>query len=124
MTKALVVDDSRAIRTILTKTLTGCGFEVSQAANGLEALQIMEREVPEISLVLADWNMPEMDGLEFVKKMRSDDRFASVLVMMVTTETHTEQMLAALDAGANEYIMKPFTKEMIADKLRLMGVLQ
>lgn len=124
MTKALVVDDSRAIRTILSKTLAGCGFAVSQAPNGLEALAILQREVPGISLVLADWNMPEMNGLELVKKIRADSRFASVLVMMVTTETNLEQMVTALDAGANEYIMKPFTNRMIEDKLRLMGVLQ
>jgi len=123
MAKALVVDDSRAIRTILSKTLKGYGFEVCQAGNGREALETLEREFPDVSLVLADWNMPEMNGLEFVKKMRTDARFASVLVMMVTTETNLEQMIVALEAGANEYVMKPFTGEVIADKLRLIGAL-
>jgi two-component system, chemotaxis family, chemotaxis protein CheY len=77
-----------------------------------------------MSMVLTDWNMPQMDGLELVKRLRADQRFASVLVMMVTIETRTDQMLAVLDAGANEYIMKPFTQEMIAHQLRLMGALQ
>ena len=124
MQKALVVDDSRAIRNILCKTLVEHGFEVCQAVNGRDALETLEREYPNICLVLADWNMPEMDGLSFVKNMRADTRFASVMVMMVTTETHMEQMTAALMAGANEYVMKPFTGEIIADKLRLLGVLQ
>jgi two-component system chemotaxis response regulator CheY len=124
MAKALVVDDSRAIRTILSRALIGHGFEVSQACNGREALEVLDREFPAISLVLADWNMPEMNGIEFVRKMRADSRYASVLVMMVTTETHIEQIGLALEAGVNEYVMKPFTPEMIAEKLRMMGALQ
>lgn len=124
MAKALVVDDSRAIRTILTKTMAGCGFEVCQASNGHEAMQLLERECSGITIVLCDWHMPEMDGLQFVKEMRSDRRFASILVMMVTTETNMEQMAAAFQAGANEYVMKPFTSELIADKLRLLGLVQ
>lgn len=123
MAKALVVDDSRAIRTILSKMLGGLGFEVCQASNGREGMEILEREFPEVSLVLADWNMPEMNGLEFAQKVRSDPRFASVVIMMVTTETHIEQMMLALQSGVNEYVMKPFTKEMITEKLQCLGVL-
>jgi two-component system chemotaxis response regulator CheY len=124
MAKALVVDDSRAIRSILCKALTSWGFEVCQAANGREALEKLEQEFPSISLVLSDWNMPEMNGLEFIKKMRADQRFATVRVMMVTTETHLQQMALALEAGVNEYIMKPFTNDTIAEKLRLIGALE
>lgn len=65
-----------------------------------------------------------MNGLEFIKQIRSDGRFAAVPLMMVTTETEIDQMMTALAAGANEYVMKPFTKEIIADKLRLMGAIQ
>jgi two-component system, chemotaxis family, chemotaxis protein CheY len=124
MAKALVVDDSRAIRTILGKMLSGCGFEICQAGNGREGLEVLEKEFPNVSLVLADWNMPEMNGLEFVQKLRADARFTAVQVMMVTTETQIEQMSQALEAGANEYVMKPFTTDIIQDKLRLLGVLQ
>jgi len=124
MSKAMVVDDSKAIRMILSKTLMEVGYEVCEAANGSEALSVFEREKTGISLVLVDWNMPQMNGLEFVKKLRSDPRYSSVILMMVTTETQVEQMVQALEAGANEYVMKPFTKEIIADKLRLLGVLQ
>ncbi len=124
MAKALVVDDSRAMRSILGKMLTGCGFEICQAGNGREGLEVMDKEFPTVSLVLADWNMPEMNGLEFVQKLRLDARFASVQVMMVTTETQIEQMTKALEAGANEYLMKPFTTEMIQEKLQLLGITQ
>ncbi len=124
MAKALVVDDSRTMRTILGKMLAGIGYEVCQAGNGREALEVLDREFPDVALVLADWNMPEMNGLEFVQQMRADQRYASVVVMMVTTETQIEQMTLALEAGANEYVMKPFTKDMIMEKLQLLGVVQ
>ena len=124
MSKAMVIDDSRAIRMILANTLEELGYEVCQAANGKEALAAVERETGGISLFLVDWNMPEMNGLEFVKRLRSDSRFSSVPLMMVTTETEMQQMATALEAGANEYVMKPFTKEIITDKLRLLGVIQ
>lgn len=123
MSKAMVVDDSKAIRTILSRTLVNAGYEVFQAANGREALSLLP-QAGNVSLILVDWNMPQMNGLEFVKEVRSDPRYASVLLMMVTTETEIDQMVLALEAGANEYVMKPFTKEIIEDKLRLLGVLQ
>jgi two-component system chemotaxis response regulator CheY len=125
--KAMVVDDSRAIRMILSRTLGSLGFEVSQAANGKEALAKMTQlqsdpDLPPLSLVLVDWNMPEMNGLEFVQHVRANPEYESVKLMMVTTETQIEQMTRALEAGADEYVMKPFTEEVISDKLRLMGV--
>lgn len=123
MSKAIVIDDSRAIRMILANTLAELGYEVSQAANGKEGLAVVERESDPISLILVDWNMPEMNGLEFVKHLRANARYSSIPLMMVTTETEISQMVAALEAGANEYVMKPFTKEIIADKLRLIGAI-
>ncbi len=124
MTKALVVDDSRAMRLILSKTLRDLGFDVSQAANGREALETMGREGASFGLVLVDWNMPELSGLDVVRSLRAQPLFDQVPVMMVTTETEIEQMVRALEAGANEYIMKPFTREVVEDKLRLLGVIQ
>jgi len=123
MSRAVVIDDSKAIRMILKKTLTDLGYEVAQAGNGREALDLFQQDSGGFSLALVDWNMPEMSGLEFVKRLRSEPRFSSVVLMMVTTETQVEQMVAALDAGANEYVMKPFTREIIEDKLRLLGLL-
>jgi two-component system chemotaxis response regulator CheY len=122
MAKALVVDDSRAVRMILARTLKELGFEVREAANGREALEVIETEKAAVSLVLADWNMPEINGLELLKRLRQKPELASLAVVMVTTETELDQMAAALEAGANEYVMKPFTKDILVEKLRLVGV--
>ena len=123
MAQAMIVDDSRAIRMILRKTLERLGYDVVQAANGKEALDQLQTGSDVVSLCLVDWNMPEMDGLDFVKNLRSNPRFQSVLVMMVTTETEADHISMALEAGANEYVIKPFTDEIIEDKLRLLGAL-
>ena len=124
MSTALVIDDSRAIRMILGRTLNRFGYEVCAAANGREALDMIVSQSLDLSVILVDWNMPEMNGLEFVQALRADPRYNHVPLMMVTTETEIEQMYRALEAGANEYVMKPFTEEVIADKLRLLGVLR
>ena len=123
MPRALVVDDSRAMRMILSKTLAESGFEVMQAANGREALEIMDREGPAIGLVLLDWNMPEVTGIEVVEQLRSQKAFNTVRLVMVTTETEIEQMARALETGADEYVMKPFTRDAVEDKLRLIGAI-
>jgi two-component system chemotaxis response regulator CheY len=122
MPKALVVDDSRAVRMILSKTLKELGFEVREAANGIEALEVIEVEKTAVTLVLADWNMPEMNGFEMLKQLRSNPELSSMVVVMVTTETDLDQMVAALEAGANEYIMKPFTRDILVEKLELVGI--
>lgn len=122
MSKALVVDDSKTIRIIIRRILIGLGYEVLEAGNGIQALEVMETDKAAIELVLADWNMPEMNGLELVKRLRQDPELASLKVMMVTTETEMSQMASALEAGANEYIMKPFTKDILKEKLELMGI--
>src|SRR5690242_18669586 len=122
MAQAMVVDDSRAMRMILRRALERFGFEVAQAGNGREALDQIHRDSAPVALFLVDWNMPEMNGLEFVKNLRADPQFAAVPIMMVTTETEAEQISTALEAGANEYVIKPFTDETIEDKLRLLGV--
>jgi two-component system chemotaxis response regulator CheY len=119
--KALVVDDSRPIRRIESEILKELGFETSDASNGREALdRLLAGDVP--NLVLVDWNMPEMNGLEFIRAVRRDIRFAELVILMVTTETETDQMLRALSAGADEYLMKPFQKDALIDKLRMVGV--
>ena len=119
--RALVVDDSRAVRMILAKTLKEVGYEVREAANGREALEVIETEKNAVTLILADWNMPEINGLDLLKRLRQNPELSSLVVVMVTTETELDQMAAALEAGANEYVMKPFTKETILDKLQLLG---
>ena len=123
MSKALVVDDSRTIRTIIKRILIDLGFQVCEAGNGVEALKVMEAEKNQIDLVLADWNMPEMNGLELVKQLRQNPEYSSLKVIMVTTETEMDHMVSALNAGANEYVMKPFTKNILKEKLKLVGIL-
>jgi two-component system chemotaxis response regulator CheY len=118
---ALVVDDSKAVRMILAKTLREIGYEVREASNGREALEMIESG-SEVKLILSDWNMPEVNGLELVKRVRAHPEFASMTVIMVTTETEIDQMAAALEAGANEYIMKPFTKDILIEKLQMAGI--
>ena len=118
--KALVVDDSRAKRRIIAKLLVELGFEVHEAASGLEALQIADK-LDGLSLVLLDWNMPELDGRQVLERLRADERFADLPVMMVTTESEMEQVEVALNAGASEYLMKPFDRQALLEKLLLLG---
>ena len=121
--KALVVDDSKAMRSILRRILKDLGFEVFEAANGQEGLERLAKAgAPDLALV--DWNMPEMNGLEFVRAVRSDPAYNNLRLMMVTTETETERVAAALEAGANEYIMKPFPKDALIEKLAMLGIIE
>ena len=122
MTKALVVDDSRAVRMLLVRTLKQLGYEVQEAANGREALQMMEAGNSGVKLVLVDWIMPEIDGLELLKRLRQNPALSSLAVVMVTTETEIEHIAEALEAGANEYVMKPFTQDILVEKLQLAGI--
>ena len=123
MTQAMVIDDSRAMRMILSRKLEQFGYEVAQAANGKDALEQIRQTRADVSLFLVDWNMPEMNGLDFIKNLRSQPRFQTTPVMMVTTETEADQITAALEAGADEYVIKPFTEDIIEDKLRQLGLL-
>lgn len=119
--KALVIDDSRAMRLILGRMLRELGMEVAEAADGREGLaQLDDGLAP--SLVLVDWNMPEMTGIEFVEAVRRPPYSSTAKVVMVTTETEVPQVVRALQAGADEYVMKPFTKDAIFEKLQLLGL--
>lgn len=122
MATALVVDDSRAIRMLLAKTLTGLGYDVRQASDGAEALEVIAAEKTALKLVLADWNMPQVNGLEMLKQVRRNSALDSVAVVMVTTETEMGHMAEALEAGATEYVMKPFTRDILVEKLQLAGI--
>jgi len=121
--KALVVDDSKAMRRIIKQTLRDLGFDSDEAENGVAALSTLEAHPKDYDLILVDWNMPEMNGYEFLCEVRKRDEYADLNILMVTTENEVEQMLKALDAGANEYLMKPFTKDALFDKLELLGIM-
>ena len=118
--KVLVVDDSRAMRRIIAKFLVELGFEVHEAGSGLEALVAAPR-IEDLGLILLDWNMPEMDGRALLERLRKDPEFADIPVMMVTTESEMEQVEVALQAGASEYLMKPFDRQALREKLLLLG---
>ncbi|HJL15088.1 MAG TPA: response regulator [Sandaracinaceae bacterium LLY-WYZ-13_1] len=120
--RALVVDDSRTTRAILRRILENVGFsEVHEAEDGVAALDLL-RAVARPSLALVDWNMPEMNGYDLVKIIRMRRDFDDLKLMMVTTESEAERIVAALEAGADEYVMKPFTEPIIRDKLALLGL--
>lgn len=127
MGRALVIDDSRAMRAIIARTVTGLGFEVTHAGNGQEAYDAMVAAdgagaLPDVCLI--DWNMPVMNGLEFVVATRKVKAWRGVSLMMVTTESEHSQIVRALAAGAHEYLIKPFPPEAIEDKFRLLGLIE
>jgi two-component system chemotaxis response regulator CheY len=121
--QAIVVDDSRAIRLILGKLLREVGYEVAEAGDGREALgRIAELAVDRpVSLALVDWNMPEMNGIDLVRAVRANAAYNDLRIVMVTTETEMSHVAMALEAGADEYLMKPFTKDAMLGKLELLG---
>ena len=117
----LIIDDSRAMRRILCKIVSSLGFDTIEAENGREGYEKLVANADEIELVLVDWNMPEMNGLEFVEAVRARDEFANQKLVMVTTETEPARMAKALIAGVDEFVMKPFTKDILVEKLSLIG---
>ena len=121
--RALVIDDSRAVRMIIGTVLRELSMEVSEAANGLEALDRLKQN-PDIDLILVDWNMPEMNGLDFIRAVRAQAAYAGLRILMVTTEAEGAQVTRALNAGADEYLMKPFTRDVLVAKLNLLDLFQ
>lgn len=118
--KALIVDDSATMRAVLRKIIAPMGFEVVEARNGREGLERFDDyPVPDIALV--DWHMPEMDGFELLKEVRSRPELNDVVFIMVTAENELTQINEALRAGASEYLMKPLTSEIVRDKLLMFG---
>jgi two-component system chemotaxis response regulator CheY len=111
------------MRAILRRILRELGYEVLQAGNGRQGLECL-REFGAVDLALVDWNMPEMNGLDFLRAVRKERAYDAMRVMMVTTETEMEEVTEALGVGASEYVMKPFTKEVILEKLQILGLAQ
>lgn len=115
--KLLVVDDSSTMRRIIKNTLSRLGYEdVLEGEDGLQGWSVLEAN-PDIGMLITDWNMPEMNGLELVKKVRADARFADLPIIMVTTEGGKAEVITALKAGVNNYIVKPFTPQVLKEKL-------
>ena len=121
MKTCLVVDDSRVIRKVARRILEELGFETAEAADGVEAMAWCRTAMPEA--ILLDWNMPAMDGLEFLKQLRKSPDGDQPVVVFCTVENDPEQINRALDAGADEYIMKPFDGDIIESKLVQAGLI-
>ncbi|WP_372999730.1 chemotaxis response regulator CheY [Sulfurimonas sp.] len=121
--KLLVVDDSSTMRRIIKNTLARLGYkDILEGADGVEGWTQMDSN-PDIEMLITDWNMPEMNGLELVKKVRADARFKDTPIIMVTTEGGKAEVITALKAGVNNYIVKPFTPQVLKEKLgAVMGV--
>ena len=115
----LIVDDSRIIRKVARRIVEGLGFEVDEAADGSEALAWCAATLPDV--VLLDWNMPVMDGLTFLRRLRSTPGGDRPKVLFCTIETSPERIAEALSAGADDYVMKPFDSEILHSKLSEVG---
>jgi two-component system chemotaxis response regulator CheY len=122
MKTCLVVDDSSVIRKIARRILEEMNFHIIEAEDGEKALEICKRELPEA--ILLDWNMPVMDGYEFLRSLRQLPDGDRPKVVFCTTENGMDHIARALDAGANEYIMKPFDKDIVAAKFQEVGLIQ
>ncbi len=121
--KLLVVDDSSTMRRIIKNTLARLGHkDVLEGADGVEGWEALDSN-PDVDMLITDWNMPEMNGLELVKKVRADERFTDLPIIMVTTEGGKAEVITALKAGVNNYIVKPFTPQVLKEKLgAVMGI--
>ena len=121
--KLLVVDDSSTMRRIIKNTLARLGYkDILEGADGVEGWEALDAN-PDVEMLITDWNMPEMNGLELVKKVRADQRFVDMPIIMVTTEGGKAEVITDLKAGVNNYIVKPFTPQVLKEKLgAVMGV--
>ncbi|WP_135075956.1 response regulator [Terasakiella sp. SH-1] len=121
MKSCLIVDDSKVIRMVARKILQELGFETIEAADGQQALDECIKEMP--TVVLLDWNMPVMSGIEYLRELRKQPGGDEPVVVFCTTENDIEHIQEAIEAGANEYIMKPFDSEIIQAKFSQVGLL-
>ena len=123
LVRVLIVEDSRAMRAIIKRLFIYLGAkDLAEAGNGQEAIDLLA-EGAQFDLILIDWNMPRVNGFELVKFIRKDDSYAHTKLMMATTETELDRVMQALEAGADEYVMKPFTKDILEEKLKLLGLI-
>ncbi len=121
MKTCLVVDDSRVVRKVAGGIAEGLGFDVSEAENGQVALEHCQTTLPDV--IMLDWNMPVMDGLQFLQQLRTLPEGGTPVVIFCTTVNELPRIQEAIAAGANEYIMKPFDAEIVKDKFTQMGLL-
>ncbi len=121
MKSCLVVDDSRVIRKVARRILEDLNFQIDEAADGLEALNSCRRKMPDA--ILLDWSMPVMSGIDFLRQLRRDPGGERPIVVFCTTENDMDHISEAINAGANEYIMKPFDGDIIQSKFTEAGLI-
>ncbi len=115
--KILSVDDSAIVRIMIKKGVEAMGYSFLEASDGQEALEVLGREYKQISLILLDWNMPGMNGMEFLNIVKADNRYKGIPVMMVTTESEKASIVKAIQSGVTNYMLKPFTEEDLQKKI-------
>lgn len=122
--KSIVIEDSRTVRKMLCHYMRALDIDTLEAEDGCDALSRLGEEEPaDIDLALVDWDMPRMTGIDFLKQIRSCPEFEHLKVMMVTSHNKPEDLMQAIELGANEFLMKPFDEQMLQDKLRILGML-
>jgi two-component system chemotaxis response regulator CheY len=120
--RLLIVDDSKTMRSMLCSYARDLQLETVEAADGIEALEVLRQQTAPIDAAMLDWDMPRMDGFELLKNIRGDSANDGMKIMMVTAQSSYDRVAEALSAGADDYLMKPLDNEMFADKLRLLGL--
>ncbi len=120
MKHSLVVDDSKVVRTVTRGIMESLGFSVEEAEDGKQALDQCAAQKPDV--VMLDWNMPVMNGMEFLVELRKKPEFSDTTVIFCTTETDVTKIMEARAAGANEYVMKPYDEDIIRTKLEQLGM--
>ena len=123
--KMLIIDDSKPVRTFLGAIAREISFATAEAGDGCEALALLIRNDPRepFTVALVDWEMPRMDGLEFIQAVRRNPDFAELKLLMITRRNSREWVAEALEAGANDFLMKPITEELLVEKLKILGVM-
>ena len=119
--RVLIIDDSMAMRRMLSAYVSDLKAETAVATDGQDALEVLEREAP-FDVALVDWDMPRMNGMEFVRRVRADERWSALKLVMVTAHISQDDIVEALETGADDYLMKPVSSDMIEDKMRLLGL--
>jgi two-component system chemotaxis response regulator CheY len=124
--KMLIVDDSKAMRTFLSSLVQEADFQVTEAVDGRDGLDILVKNDPRepFAIALVDWDMPRMDGFELVQHLRRNRDFDELKILMVTTANSVEKITEALTAGANDFLMKPVTKDALLEKLQILGCVE
>lgn len=115
--RVMSVDDSKATRLYIKGAIDILGFDFLEAADGKEGLELLEKENGNVDLILLDWNMPVMDGMEMLKRLQANDLFSNIPITVVTTEHERDKIIEAIDKGAKNYLIKPFSHEDLIGKI-------